>query len=177
MRLFIGIGVPARTAEALANAATTLVGASQATRMRWTPPANMHITLSFLGQVHEARRDAIEQTLARTRAPRLSIELNGVGAFERVGVIFVDVKHTAALLSLAEQVITTMQSCGFARESRPYSPHITLARTRDRYRLRSIESHDPVFYQSFDATEFRLYQSVTRPGGAQYEVLHSFPLA
>ncbi|MBV8113245.1 MAG: RNA 2',3'-cyclic phosphodiesterase [Silvibacterium sp.] len=180
MRLFIGIGLPELVAEALAKSAPTLVPQSQAVRVRWTPHANMHITLSFLGQVHEARRGVIEQALATIRAPRTQVELNGIGTFERVGVLFAEVKHTPALLALAEQVIATMESCGFAREKRPYSPHVTLgrmgARTRDRLRLRSTSPDDPAFHQSFEATEFRLYQSLTLPGGAQYHVLRSFPL-
>jgi RNA 2',3'-cyclic 3'-phosphodiesterase len=134
----------------------------------------MHITLSFLGQVHEARREAIEQTLARIRAPRLSLELNGIGTFERVGVLFADVRPTPALLTLAEKVAGTMETCGFAREDRPYAPHVTLARSRDRLRLRPNAADDPAFHQNFEATEFRLYRSLTLPGGAQYEVLRSF---
>ncbi len=176
MRLFIGIGLPAPVAEALARSAGKLIPPAAASKLRWTPPANMHITLSFLGQVHDGRRDVIAQALAAIRAPRLQLELDGIGAFERVGVLFAGVKHTSALVGLAEQVIATMETCGFPREDRPYSPHVTLARTRDRLRLRSNPPDDPAFRQRFDATEFRLYQSLTLPGGAQYQVLRSFPL-
>jgi len=177
MRLFIGIGLPLAIAEALANSAASLVPKSNAARIRWTPPSNMHITLSFLGQVHEARRDAIEQALAAIHAARLSLTLDGFGTFDRVGVLYADVKKSPALLALAEQVMAAMQAIGFAREDRPYSPHITLARTRDRLRLAPSPKVDPAFHQSFHATEFRLYQSLTLPGGAQYQVLRSFPLA
>lgn len=176
MRLFIGIGLPAVLAEALAKSATNSVPKSQAAHMRWTPPTNLHVTLSFLGQVHEARREAIEQALTKVHAPSLRLELNGLGTFERVGVLFADVKHTPALIALADQVVATMESCGFPRESRPYSPHVTLARTRDRLRLRPDRHQAPAFHHSFEATEFRLYQSLTLPGGAQYQVLRSFPL-
>ena len=175
MRLFIGIGLPAPVADELANSAHKLVRDSD-TKLRWTPPANMHVTLSFLGQVHEARRDAIEQSLAGIHAPRLHVELDGIGTFDRVGVLYAGVKKSPALLVLAEQVIGAMQTIGFAREDRPYAPHITLARTRDRLRLRSATPDDAAFHQSFDATEFRLYQSLTLPGGAQYQVLRAFPL-
>jgi RNA 2',3'-cyclic 3'-phosphodiesterase len=176
MRLFIGIRLPADVAEALKKSAATLVSPSQATRIRWTPSANMHITLSFLGQVHEARRDVIEQALAAIRAPRMQLELNGIGTFERAGVVFADVKHTPELLAIAEHVIATMETCGSPREDRPYSPHVTLARSRDRLRIRSGTGHDPAFHQAFEATEFHLCQSLTLPGGAQYQVLRSFLL-
>jgi 2'-5' RNA ligase len=176
MRLFIGIGLPLSIAETLAKSAPPLILPASDAKIRWTPPENMHITLSFLGQVHEARRETIEQALATIRALRMRVELNGTGIFDRVGVLFAEVKHTAGLLALAEQVVATMETCGFSRENRPYSPHVTLARTRDRLRLSSTTAGDPAFRQSFEATEFRLYQSLTLPGGAQYQVLRSFPL-
>ena len=175
MRLFIGIGLSAPVAEALAKSAQGLVSVSAA-RIRWTPPANMHVTLSFLGQVHPARLDVVEQALVPIHAPRLRLALNGIGVFERAGVLFANVTPLPALLALAEQVIAAMHACGFPRENRPYSPHITLARTRDRIRLRSTTADDPAFHQVFEASEFRLYQSLTLPTGARYEVLRVFPL-
>lgn len=176
MRLFIGIGLPIAVAEALAESATRLIHPAAASKMRWTPPANMHVTLSFLGQVHEARIEVIQQALAAVHASNLRLELDGFGTFERAGVLYAHVKPASALLDLAEQVIAAMEGTGFLREERPYSPHITLARTRERLRLRSDKSDHPAFHQKFEATEFRLYQSLTLPGGARYEVLRSFPL-
>jgi RNA 2',3'-cyclic 3'-phosphodiesterase len=176
MRLFIGIGLPASVAEALAKSAVSLIPPASASKIRWTPPANMHITLSFLGQVHPARLDVIQQALATVSAPGLRLELDGVGVFDRAGVIFAKVKLSPELLALAEQVIAAMEAYGFAREKRPWSPHITLARTRERIRLLSTTACDSAFHQSFEADEFRLYQSLTLPAGAQYEVLNAFPL-
>jgi len=175
MRLFIGIGLPVPVAEALAKSAVELILPSQATRIRWTPPANMHITLSFLGQVHDARLDVIEQVLTTIHSPRMQVALDGIGTFDRAGVLYANIVPSPPLLSLAEQVIATMESIGFPREERPYSPHITLARARDRLRLDS-KADDPAFDQTFIATEFCLYQSLTLPGGAQYKVLRDFAL-
>jgi RNA 2',3'-cyclic 3'-phosphodiesterase len=176
MRLFIGIALSAPVAQGLAKSAPSLVAAGSAARIRWTPAGNMHITLSFLGQVHEARRGVIEEALATVRARRMKLALDGFGTFDRTGVLYASVKLSPALLALAEQVFTVMEGCGFSRESRPYAPHVTLARTRDRIRLRSVAADDSAFYQSFEAEEFRLYQSLTLPGGAQYEVVRAFPL-
>ncbi len=175
MRLFIGIGLPAPVADELAKSAPSLVARTAAAKLRWTPPANMHITLSFLGQVHDARLDVIEQALATIHSPRMQVALDGIGTFDRAGVLYANIVPSPPLLALAEQVIATMESIGLPREERPYSPHITLARTRDRLRLHS-KADDPAFDQTFIATEFRLYQSLTLPGGAQYKVLRDFAL-
>jgi RNA 2',3'-cyclic 3'-phosphodiesterase len=176
MRLFVGIGLPAQLAEALAESARALVSPVNNNRMRWTPPANMHVTLSFLGQVHTARLEVIEQALAAIRGERISLELDGFGIFDRVGVLYANVKKSPPLLALAEQVVAAMEGIGFAREKRPYSPHITLTRSRDLLRLISPPNVNPAFHESFDATELRLYQSLTLPGGAQYQVMRAFSL-
>jgi RNA 2',3'-cyclic 3'-phosphodiesterase len=176
MRLFIGIGLPLSIAETLARSGRALIRQNSDAKIRWTPPENMHVTLSFLGQVHEARLDVVQQALATVHAVRPRIELNGVGVFDRAGVLFAEVTRTPSLLALAEQVFAATEACGFAREDRPYSPHVTLARTRDRIRLQSPATGDPAFHQSFETAEFRLYQSLTLPGGAKYDVLRSFPL-
>jgi len=177
MRLFVAIGLPTPVAEALAQSARSLIRPSPDAKIRWTPPANMHITLSFLGQVHEARLDIILQALATIRARRLQLRLNGFSTFDRAGVLYADVKPAPALVSLASQVVAAMEAIGFPREDRPYAPHITLARTRERLRT-SLDRgrNDPAFHQSFDATEFRLYQSFTLPEGPRYDVLRTFPL-
>src|SRR5277367_2619603 len=116
MRLFIGIGLPAPVAEALAKFAPSLVPPASAVRIRWTPPANMHITLNFLGQVHPARLEVIENALLAIHAPRLHVELSGIGTFDRAGVLFAAVTASPALLALAEQVNAAMEACGFTRE-------------------------------------------------------------
>ena len=176
MRLFVAIGLPTPIAEALAQSARSLIQPSSDKKIRWTPPANMHVTLSFLGQVHEARLDIILQALATIRARRLQLRLSGFSTFERAGVLYADVKPSRALVAVAGQVAAAMEAVGFPREDRPYAPHITLARTRDRLRLRSDAEAGPDFHAAFDATEFRLYQSFTLPEGPHYEVLRSFPL-
>ena len=176
MRLFIGIGLPPTLAESLARAASNLLFIRE--RIRWTPPENLHLTLSFLGQVAPDRLTAIEQALSGIRSPPLRLELDGVSAFPRAGILYAPIKPTPALLTLAEQVFLSTETCGYPREQRPYTPHITLARikgsAKNSIHLRKQQS--PVFHQRFEAHEIRLYESLTLPQGAQYKVLHKVPL-
>jgi RNA 2',3'-cyclic 3'-phosphodiesterase len=144
--------------------------------VRWTSAANMHVTLSFLGSVDPALRERIEQSLSLVQAPRLRLSLDGVDCFVHAGVMLAKVQPSPALLALAEQVAASLEACGFPRERRPYQPHVTLARSKARISLAASISGNPVFRQAFEAGEFRLYESVTRPDGAQYQVLRAFPL-
>ena len=177
MRLFTAIGLPASVAEPLAQAAPKLLPAARtATRIRWAPAANMHLTLSFLGSVDPARLEAIRQALGRVEGRPFRVLLQGVGLFAHAGVFLAKVELSAALLALAEKVAESLEAVDIPREARPYQPHITLARSKAMISLAPPMADHPAFHQSFEAVEFRLYESVTRPEGAHYQVLSAYPL-
>ena len=178
MRLFIGIALPPPLSALLAKAARALIvtEGQQPPRITWTRPENMHITVSFLGQVDPSRLDQIQRALTAIHAPRLHLQLNGAGSFPKAGILHTQIKPSPSLLNLAEQVFQSMETCGFSRERRPYTPHITLARSKDPLRIPAHKADNPAFRQSFTAHEIRLYESITRPEGAHYEVKAAFPL-
>lgn len=177
MRLFIGIGLPLSVGEALARAAHVLLPPEREgiVRVRLTRPQDMHVTLSFLGHVEPSHLEQIQQSLATLHANPMRLELDGAGIFANGGILLAKVKPSPSLLRLAEQVIQAMERCGFPREQRPFTPHVTLARNKGRIRLASHQPDDPAFTQTFEANEFHLYQSFTRPEGSQYQVLRTFP--
>ncbi len=179
MRLFIGIGLPLSLGEALARATHSLLPPERegSAHIRLICPQDMHVTLSFLGHVEPSLLEQIQQSLAAVHADRIHLRLNGVDIFANGGILLAKVEPSPNLLSLAEQVLHTMERCGFPREQRPFKPHVTLARSKGRIKLVSRQPNDPAFRQTFKAGEFCLYQSFTRPEGSQYQVLRAFPLA
>jgi RNA 2',3'-cyclic 3'-phosphodiesterase len=179
MRLFIGIGLPLSVGEALVRAAHALLPPVRegGACVRLARPQDMHVTVSFLGHVEPSRLEQIQQSLTALHADRMRLELNGAGIFANGGILLAKVKPSPNLLSLAEQVLQTIERCGFPREQRPFMPHVTLARNKGRIKLGPHQSGDSAFRQSFEAREFCLCQSFTRPDGSQYQVLRAFPLA
>lgn len=168
MRLFIGLPVPAPLAAALARHAR----ATNLANARWTPPENIHLTLAFLGEVAEDRLPAIFQELEELDAAPLHLRLTSLGTFPRAGVLFVDVEPAPRLLQLQAQVVARMAHCGFALDSRPYHPHITLARLRQPAKLSPRHlTLPPALQRSFPVDEVNLYRSHTTPTGPRYEVL------
>ena len=137
----------------------------------------MHITLSFLGQVHEARLDVIEQSLATIHARRMQLALDGFGTFERAGVLYREREaHHPRCSPSPNKSSPPWKPAASPAKTGPTRHTSPLPAPATALRLRSDAEDDPAFHQSFDATEFRLYQSLTLPGGAQYEVLRAFPL-
>lgn len=179
MRLFVGIPLGASTMDELLAVTSRL--RSSGDGLRWTTPESWHITLQFLGNVTQEQAECVVAGLHKLQRPPLSIWLEQLGCFDRTGVFFAGVGVSPELLLLQEQVLATTAHCGIASESRPYQPHITLARSKVRGHreglsgLRSKISRQPKF-PGFVAEEFLLYESFLGAAGSRYEIRARFPL-
>jgi 2'-5' RNA ligase len=84
------------------------------------------------------------------------------------------------LRELAAATDAAVNALGVPRETRPFSPHLTLARIKDRLDLQplreAIVALPPLEFGSFTAGSFFLYQSVLRPSGSVYTKLAEFGL-
>jgi len=102
----------------------------------WVPPENLHLTLKFLGAVPPARLADVLAALAPAAGGVEPFEaiLRGVGAFPtatRPRVIWAGVVGgEKALVALATRVDAALAPLAFAREARPFVPHVTLGRVR-----------------------------------------------
>jgi RNA 2',3'-cyclic 3'-phosphodiesterase len=179
MRLFVGIPLAAPALEEVTAISVRLQSAADG--LRWSAPESWHITLQFLGNVTQEQYDCIVPRLRELRLGAISIELEGTGFFDHAGIFFAGVRVTPELLVLQQSVTAATGHCGFTPETRPYHPHITLAREKGRRKthgLRELKSkvrREPRFSR-FTAAEFLLYESFTRPTGSHYEIRERFPL-
>jgi len=105
--------------------------------VHWVRPANMHLTIKFLGDVEYTALSEVCRALAKSVAPiePIEVQCGGVGAFpkpERPRTIWLAVddseNHLSALASVVEDAMADIR---FRREPRPYHPHLTLGRLRD----------------------------------------------
>ncbi len=81
---------------------------------------------------------------------------------------------------LQQRVTAATQPCGFLPESRPFQPHITLARSKGpRHDLGELKTKlsRPTSFTRFQAREFLLYESFLSSAGSRYEIRERFPLA
>ena len=176
MRLFVGIPLAGPVIEELTAAVARL--RLQADDLRWPGPETWHVTLQFLGNTSEY--DCIVGCLRDVRALPVPVALEGFGMFERAGIFYVGIHLTPELRKLQETVVAATGRCGFVPETRPYHPHITLARSKGKNlrALRGLKAsleQKPKF-STFVAEDFLLYESHIRAGGSQYEIRERFPL-
>jgi len=183
MRAFVAIDLADEIRAALAREQSRLQTACGRDRdLRWTRPEGLHLTLKFLGAVENERVASVMAALrALERFDPFKVEVEGFGFFpdaRRPRVLWVGVEAPPALSELAARVETALEGLGFAREGRPFKPHLTLARFERPHAAPALTSaieHSPGSFGAFEVSEFFLFESRRRPGGAEYFKLARFP--
>lgn len=185
-RLFAAIDLPDGVRGRLADAAEGLRRAMDAAGMRrafrWVAPANFHITIRFIGAVDDHDVEAVVRAMSRgVEVEAENVRVGRLATFppsSRPRVLQVPVvEGTACLAALREEVDRRIgRWCTDETPGRPFAPHLTLARVRDRAPL-----DEAAFRAACDAaawpevqlraSDVTLYQSVTRPDGPEYSVL------
>ncbi len=173
--------------------------------VKWVEPANLHVTVKFLGNVQASALAGIAQVLAAAarESQPFGIRLEGLGTFPPRGtprVVWVGLKGEggraavgrtaapavrpgdapAALVSLAGAVDAGLGALGYAREDRPFAAHITLGRVRSprgQSELKAfIEKEGALEAGAQWVTELALMRSDLRPAGPVYTKLAGFAL-
>ena len=109
--------------------------------VKWVDPYSIHLTLKFLGSIATDRIGEITRAMeaAARGIPPFHLEVKGLGVFpnlRRAQVAWVGIGGEVDKLSqLQQRIESNLVPLGFAPESRPFTPHLTLARVRDQASL------------------------------------------
>lgn len=136
---------------------------------RWVNHEDLHITLAFLGNApSEKLEKSNENVQAAIQGIRpFPLQINKLGIFgreESPRIFWTDTKESSELHSLRKKVYSACANAGFQLETRPFRPHITLARkwAGEAPFYKDLlnewkELHDEPL--TFDANEVVLYQT------------------
>jgi 2'-5' RNA ligase len=179
MRLFTAIDLPE---SILRNLEDLLDKLRPTARINWSPPANLHITTKFIGEWPEARLEELTTALARPASrPTIPVEIRRVGFFPNAHSprVFWCGIEAPGLEALAADIDKATATLGIASEARAFSPHLTLARIKERLDLQplreAIAALPSLDLGAFEARSFFLYQSKLRPTGSVYTKLREYP--
>ncbi|MCU1428698.1 MAG: 2-5 ligase [Actinomycetia bacterium] len=179
-RAFVAVVPPPAVLDAVDDAVTTISG-SIPPGGRFTSRDQHHLTLQFLG--NHADVDAAGAALEPLAVRRGDVRLGGAGAFpspRHARVLWVGATEGAALLTqLAGAVGALLVPLGFEPESRPYHPHLTLARWKSPTDVRgavAAMSEQPLG-PAWSADAIVVFESRLRREGAQYVARSVVPLA
>ena len=163
--------------------------AADLTGVRLVDPDGVHLTLKFLGNVDSSRVPALTGALDAVGgdAAPFALHLRDVGVFpdrRSPRVLWTGVSgDTEALAALARRVDDACATAGFPREQRAFSPHLTLARLRDRASADDRQRAGTVLAdiglppaESFAVGAFHLIRSTLTPSGPIYDTVHTITL-
>lgn len=183
LRLFFALELPLEIREAATAHAARLRRESPAARASWPRPENLHLTLKFLGEVEAIRLDALHYAGANAAAwlAPFPLTIQGTGTFptrDAARVLWLGVRDDANQLArLQFRLDLEGAHVGFPRESKPFRPHLTLARVRPTNDVKSVatlsEAHrrTPFGPYTFQVSELALMRSELGPGGPRYTPL------
>ena len=168
-------------------------------RVRWATVDSLHLTLAFLGDVDDVKLADVCHAIqgAAAQHDAFSLSLHGLGTFPDAGnprVFWVGIRDgRAESIALADDLWTGFEEIGFVRESRPFTPHLTIGLRRDSRRGGGGRAHRPdeawveelaeefARRADWEACVMRVdqvvaYASESSPAGPQYSVIARAPL-
>lgn len=180
VRTFVAV----ETNEVVRRQARELIEALRAAGadVKWVEPQNMHLTIKFLDEVplREIPRvsEAVQQAVAD--AAPFEMEIRGAGAFPHPGrpqTLWLGAGSGAErLVALHAEMEKRLAKLGFRKESRPFAPHLTIGRVRQRGPAvvelgRLLKQHAEFEAGRFRVAEFVVFSSELGPKGPTYAAL------
>jgi RNA 2',3'-cyclic 3'-phosphodiesterase len=169
LRLFCALQLPGDTVDELNSWQVRSLP-----RGRIVPPGNLHVTLAFLGSRPAGEAPAIVDELRAASAAAGPVELRPLRYRETrsVGMIVLEDVGGAAT-ALADEVAERLERLGaYRREGRPWLPHVTVLRFKERAGL----APEVTNIRSIHVVRSALYRSSLAPDGARYDALETAAL-
>ncbi len=180
LRVFFAIELDECARNAATRAVCALQYAPKGHAVRWIREESFHVTLRFIGDVERVRiqslSDRVRNQTAALRPFRL--ELGGVRSFPSrrdPGFLVLDVGPGEQLGKLAAAVDRGVEMAGFARQSRPFRPHLTLGRIRGK-KFPAVTGDVTAVGEGCVVKDAVLFKSDLHPSGAHYTPIERVPI-
>lgn len=149
-------------------------------------PSIVHITLKFLGDTGEEKVQGIVASMrdAVSGIAPFRITLRGAGVFPPRGparIIWIGIENGELLATMAARLEDDLVKFGFAKESRPFKSHLTVARVKDisasANAMAVAQKYRDHKFGDFEVRTIRLKKSVLTPRGPIYSTVEEVSLA
>ncbi len=179
-RLFIAVDLPEPIKKSVHDSFLSV----RDTNIKPIAKDHVHITLRFIGYVDDAQivliKKALQQALKKIHSFyfMISDRMSCFPNMEKAKVLFLGIEKGAdSFLELFKAIEKELCSVPLQEESRPYIPHITLARTKN-----PCSVVDIVKKIGFDlnneilCNKLTLFESILKKNGPQYSILAEYDL-
>jgi len=146
--------------------------------IRWVAFENLHITLKFLGEIDDKKKDEITSVITEIskQYTPFKVRLEGLGCFpnpKNPRVLWIGVAEGAETLSeIANELEEKLSQLGFKKEKR-FHAHLTIGRIKKPCKIDDI-LHKNITTESFLVNAITLFKSTLKPDGPIYEELKKF---
>ena len=185
-RLFIAIELPPSVRQRLKSHIDHLRHAVPEARASWVREENLHLTLKFLGDTRLTKVEGFSQATQRaaSRVGPFEMIIGSCGAFPTNGkprVLWIGIEDPSGQLALLHQALEDeCAQAGFAREQRPFHPHLTIARLRQPQGSRRLaEVHKEMGFdrETVVVSDLALIRSELRSEGSRHSVVARHPFS
>ena len=150
--------------------------------VNWVEPHNLHLTLKFLGDVHQRDITDVCRAIARGTAELkpFEVEVRGAGAFPNAArprtVWLGATAGVEPMIVLHDRVEAELAELGYREEHRRFQTHLTVGRVRGAGMGiaelgKRIQSHADFLAGRMTVDKVTLFASTLTPDGPIYEVL------
>lgn len=150
--------------------------------VKWQRDDQLHLTLSFIGEVPRNIARDIADCLSLVHFTPFDLSLKSVGlfgTFDKPRLLWAGVEGADALCHLQEKIEHALIGLGIDIDGRKYKPHITLARVRGRSRPFEVEqwlaANDSFLSAIMRVEHFTLFSSQLSHNGSYYHAEAQFP--
>ena len=183
MRVFIGIRIPDEIKERISKVSRKLE--SKVREARIVSPANLHVTLKFIGETAGEKIPQLAEILTKSfehNAP-FTAKVEGAGVFpdERsVRVLWIGVNSQGNLKKLNSAIETAFALEGISKEENRFKEHITIARfkstPKNAFLKELLEKYGEEAFGEMGIKEVELIRSDLGRSGPSYTTLNKIPL-
>lgn len=183
IRSFIAIELPQEVKPGLHRLQKELKSPEH-TFVKWVAPEGIHLTLKFLGNISPQKVTEITRVMeqASLGVSPFQLEIAEVGAFPNMRqprVLWLGIRgEVDKLVAWQQRIDNGLAPLGFAKETRPFTPHLTLARLREGVSPRDRRDFGELVMKTPTEVNYKvrvssliLMRSQLLPGGAVYSRL------
>ncbi len=141
-------------------------------------PENLHITLRFIGEVHETIVNEIINRLKTVKYGKFKMRLKGLGAFPSIGnprVVWIGVEEGSKELKELHEIVEKLVGKFGIKDEKEFTPHLTFARIKSNRNINLLKKYLTehqdldLGYQEVDS--IKLKRSILTPKGPIYSDL------
>jgi 2'-5' RNA ligase len=185
-RVFCAIELPATLRARVMSHVAKLKQSAPDARASWARDTNLHLTLKFLGNIPTTSVSKLSEAAARavSEFPTFSLRFETTGAFpnqRQARVLWIGVNDISRKLhELQERLEEHAALAGFSKETRKFSPHLTIARLRNLQDGRTLAAvHSQLEFAPVEmmVSELLVIRSELSSSGSKYSVISRHQLS